>query len=746
MRRFLPAVMPLAYVGFTLLVFWKVWTPIDGAAGFWRFDPRFEYWGDLIFQVDTLGDGTLALWNPWDRGGFPLYGDPQPGMLYPGNWPLLLWGLFAGGVGPAVVAVKILAHWIFGSIGMHLFLRRLGVREPACYAGGVLFGFTCPKVRYNGSALNWSIAWIPWLLLATHWFAEKPSPRRGIVLGSTFAMVLLSGAPAVVLYALIVTVPYAVWLLRGRIRAHWKPIAIAAGVSILWLAPLVLSNMQQVPESVRETRDLGFIAHSAYSPSHLVGFLIPRISHQNVYFGVLALLALVLAARSENRAPAMIFLGVAAAGILLAFGTHAGVLPATASAVPVFGLFRQAHRYVYVTAVAIPIVAALGLSYAISLEDRALRDRLARWVTAIGGALAFALLVALLVSVVIADKLDTDKNDALALAVASAVLSTWALRWTLVRDGSWRVAFGWIAAGVMVIDVWTANGSLLTGGLTPPPVPRNDAALSRLEGVDRDWRIYDWGYFDFRPGTRLAVRDFGGYEDDPLGLSRYKILRDAAKRDLRLLGHANVRYFASSGQRNPRLSVPRSDDFTVIDKGLWQLEKRAPAVYYVADPVHVQGPEKALAALRGIEPGTGAVYEGPPAPAGPPGAAPVAGRIVTLEPNRVVAEIETPGPGLVVIAEAYYPAWTAEVDGRATEIQPANVMFRAVPVQGAGVHRIEMQLRPARFWGALPLYAGGLGLFVWACVTGAPGRRRRSRRPRSSTPPSSDRPTAEESA
>src|SRR5688572_23511115 len=80
-------VMPTIYLAFTLIVFWQLWTPIEGARGFWRYDPRYEYWGDLIFQVDTLRDGIVAMWNPHDRGGFPLYGDPQPGLLYPGNWP-----------------------------------------------------------------------------------------------------------------------------------------------------------------------------------------------------------------------------------------------------------------------------------------------------------------------------------------------------------------------------------------------------------------------------------------------------------------------------------------------------------------------------------------------------------------------------------------------------------------------------------------------------------------------------------
>ncbi len=664
LRRLSPAVMPLAYTVFTLLVFWQVWTPISGAAGFWRFDPRFEYWGDLIFQSRTLHHGVVAMWNPFDRCGFPLYGDPQPGLLYPGNWPLVGWGALTGGVGYGVVAVKILAHWVLAAAGMHVFLRRLGAREPACYAGGALTAFTSPRMRYGGSALNWSVAWIPWLLVATHWFAERPSWRRGVVLGTTFSMVLLAGAPAAVIYALLAAVPFGLFAMRGKLRDSWLPLAVAAGVALLWVLPLIASNLQQLPATVREQRDLSFIAHSAFTPGELVGFLAPRLSGQNLYFGILALLATGLMLVSERRGLALLWCCVAAGGVLLAFGIHAGVLPATASAVPGFGFFRQAHRYVYVTAIAVPVTAGLGLSYAMSVDDADRRLRLGRVIAVIGGAITFALGIAWLVAIVVG-KVASAKSDALALGTVSAAASSWLLAEMLLRDGRWRTTVGWLAAVVVALDVWTANSPATAVGFTPPPEPKHDAVVATLSGVNRDWRVYDWGYLDFRPGTRLGIRDFGGYEDDPLGLSRYKLLHDASRGNLRLLGHANVRYFLTGNNRQPRLQPRPDDGFRQLQRGVWELSKRAPAVYWVADAQVAPDPRAALAALRRIEPGAGAVVEGARPPSGPPGAAPVAGRMTTFEPNRVVAEIDTPGPGLVVIAEAYYPVWRATVERRA---------------------------------------------------------------------------------
>src|SRR6266545_7183342 len=92
------AAAPLAYLVLTLLVYWPLWTPIEGARATWRYDARWDYWGDLILHWRTLADGHLALWDPFDRTGHPLYGDPHPGVLYPPNWPLYLWGFATGAV------------------------------------------------------------------------------------------------------------------------------------------------------------------------------------------------------------------------------------------------------------------------------------------------------------------------------------------------------------------------------------------------------------------------------------------------------------------------------------------------------------------------------------------------------------------------------------------------------------------------------------------------------------------------
>ena len=59
----------------------------------------------------------------------------------------------------------------------------------------------------------------------------------------------------------------------------------------------------------------------------------------------------------------------------------------------------------------------------------------------------------------------------------------------------------------------------------------------------------------------------------------------------------------------------------------------------------------------------------------------------------VVLSVATDRPGLLVLHDLYYPGWEATVDGKATPVLRANLLFRGVEVP-AGEHRVEFTFRP----------------------------------------------------
>jgi hypothetical protein len=91
--------------------------------------------------------------------------------------------------------------------------------------------------------------------------------------------------------------------------------------------------------------------------------------------------------------------------------------------------------------------------------------------------------------------------------------------------------------------------------------------------------------------------------------------------------------------------------------------------------------------------------------------------ITAYEPARVVMEVEAARPGYVVLADAWYPGWQAEVAPLAGEgaaeapVLQADLLFRAVPVQ-AGLWQVTLTYRPR--WVGVGGVVSLVGLLVWA--------------------------------
>jgi hypothetical protein len=67
-----------------------------------------------------------------------------------------------------------------------------------------------------------------------------------------------------------------------------------------------------------------------------------------------------------------------------------------------------------------------------------------------------------------------------------------------------------------------------------------------------------------------------------------------------------------------------------------------------------------------------------------------------IEPCRVELTAHLGEPGLVVLADVFYPGWRLTVDGKATEILRVNRMMRGAAVD-AGTHRLVYTYQPLSF-------------------------------------------------
>ena len=706
------AVPALAFLAIVLAMFWRLWTPIPGARRTFGWDAQWEYWGDLQLQLDAWRRAELPLWNPFDRAGYPLHADPQAGVLYPVTWLLLGVGALAGGAQWWLVSVKIVFHFWLAGVGMYAYLRRRGTAVPACYAGGLILILTYPFVHNLFSALNWGMAWAPWILLAIDAAAERPTTRSAALLALALGMGWLAGAPAAFWYTLLVCVPYGAWAFlhharaaedrRAYLRRAAAVLGVAAGLFVALVAAQLGATAALVGHTVRDSRDLAFLGTTAFTPDDVVAFFIPRYpaGGENTYLGVIAIIGAAAALTLRPSARALVLGGAAMLGVLCAWGDIGLFLPIEASLVPPFGFFRRAHRYLYVTVVPVAILGAEGLAALAALEAAEARRRVGNLLLGVG-----ALGVLLWGTGFIVKARDLSKiepwRDAYACAFVSTLVSAFLLRQVVTQDGAWRRVFLAVAVVALGADLWFSRSFVVDRNMYPIPDTRADRDARTLAGLPLAVRVYDREYLKFRPGARLGLRDLGGYENDPLALSRYVRLRDAVHRAPRLLGHANVGFLLEAGGSVLAKQPADTAALRVIKPGVLAVAEVAPAVVWVGRPTVVDTEAAAVPALVATRPGTQAVLErgtlsaaerAAAAAGAGVDAAPVAGRFVEYGRNRLVAEVTAPTAGVVVIAEAYFPGWSATVDGCAARIVPANGLFRGVFV-GPGAHTIVMRYR-----------------------------------------------------
>ena len=113
---------------------------------------------------------------------------------------------------------------------------------------------------------------------------------------------------------------------------------------------------------------------------------------------------------------------------------------------------------------------------------------------------------------------------------------------------------------------------------------------------------------------------------------------------------------------------------------------------FVTTPRFVDGGPAALAALatRPVARGQLAVVEGTPRPGfsgQPPAAAPTPAQVIHYAPERVVLRATARRPGVLVLNDAFFPGWSATVDGRPVPIVRTNYLVRGV-LLSAGTHRV----------------------------------------------------------
>ncbi|MBX3066214.1 MAG: YfhO family protein, partial [Anaerolineae bacterium] len=497
-------------------------------------------------------------------------------------------------------------------------------------------------------------AWLPWLLLATDLIIEGYTLRRWLLLAIVLAMMLLAGHAQWTFYSLILAGCYALWQIasvRGSLR-KLVPFFLAGAFAVLICAVQLLPTAEFQRLSQRADRlNEGFALNFSYSPVSLVTLFNPDFFgnpgdgsyvigglyfETALYIGFIPILfALIGIYRSVGHKQGRFFALVAVIAILLATGRNLPLYPLLYRYVPTFNLFQAPARWLLLAAFALAILAAYG---AAAFEATYKIKRRLRLLIAAGAGTAVigaVFLVLLMMSRELVQMLRGVTWLGVLVALMGGVL--------LIQpkaDSPRRLLWQIALLFVIIADLTLANR--LNNPLVAPDF--YSSACPPATPV----RLF------FSEASDTALRDsLLSYDDYRATISNAAQFRCSNLANLNLLDRQPL-----LNNFDPLLTAWYAEFITQVNDN-------------PAD-------ERLAAALRREIKLDGVA------------------QIVAETPQQITIAVDATKDTRLVLMDTYYPGWAATVDGAATEIQQADIAFRAISVP-AGEHTVVMTYDPASF-------------------------------------------------
>lgn len=464
--------------------------------------------------------------------------------------------------------------------------------------------------------------------------------------------------------------------------------------------------------------------------------------HNHEYAGlVLLLLAAIPFVGGGRRRLRWFFAGLAGIAVLFALGEHTPIWRITYEILPGISLFRAPSQAAYLLAFSAATLAALGVDHIFAcVRDPEPGRRVQRLLLVVTGALgAVALLAA-------AGTLTSLWTSVLYPGITEAKRQALGAALPHIGTGAWIAVF---LAGAVAALVWALRRAYLAPGIVvgalvalvvldayridrvfiqtmdferwAAPDANIQAVLDREAGSSEPYRMLSFRNAgqDLMPalhGIELA----GGHHPNDLARYRDLIGMVGSGQPMNLYGSEsirrllNVRYLlwpdlqmGSSPQGNvfSRTQLPdgRTYETVFMEAGLARARLVGSAVVIPDDEA------MAYMLSPGFDPETEVVLA-EPSPVDLPGA-PVAGEVDWLErgPDRMRLAVRSSAPALLAIADNWYPAWRARVNGRDTPVLRAYHTLRAIPVP-AGDSEVELRYRSdvvlRSFWLGVIILAG----------------------------------------
>jgi hypothetical protein len=688
----------------------------------------------LVGQL--IRHGQMPVWTNQLCSGVPLAGasaDPIGLGAFSLLPPAAALDLFV------IVLLLVAAHGAYG------LARRFGADRPGAVLTGIAFagsGYIACQLKHLGIVST--VVWLPVGLLfidrALDVSAPTTGPRRALFMalfGLVFAEQVLSAFPQSAYICALVygsfalfraisdrrrlgSLPVWLWLLGGLGAA--AVLGAAAGAVVLF----PLSALGGVSD---RSEALGWVwsTRVAYWPPNVMNFLIPYF-HGDIsnatytgpsifwedygYVGIATVLLAIYGGVREWRRPAAAFsIVMTVVAFLLVLGAATPVFRVAYLLLPGMKTFRFPTRFLIVVELGLALLGGLGLT-----RLRADLERRWRAPSRVPRTIVLALCVGTAVDLFVVQPRQNPMVPARdwlavphtveAIRADSPQPRTFTPRYRDLHMRTFAQAHGWadVEPYFELRDILAPNTG---GGFWNTP------SADSYAGIAARWFVDVWGdhnratslvsqlaYLDFgtrtlhvAPGLAKVLRTYGvSHVLSPYPLAGEAlplVSHDGNAYIYRVDGTARVRFVrAARHVTSDREAGRRLLDFSFDPDREILLDEAPDSVHPTVDEV-VDGASGAAAGRAAV----------------------------TREDSRRVAiEAEAPADGFLLLADTFYPGWTAQVDGVSTPIYRANHSVRGIQLP-KGHHEVLFTFEAPGFVRGLQITLLAVSLLLlWAGV------------------------------
>jgi len=672
----------------------------------------------------SVAKGRLPLWNPYHWLGRPFLADIESAFFYPSEWLYLVLDVHLA------CLLTCAIHYVLLLYGMVKLARSLAVEALPSFFSAFVFAASAPIVgAFTSGLIHYAqaLCWAPLVFYLGVRLQAGPHRRDVALLALTLGLQVLGGNPHA---AWLTQVGLCVFLLGRRLEGPWRPSAVALAVDLAFVGAaiglgLALAGVALLPMAELVTqgnRPAASVAYAAvFSEPHFgwATLLVPTqrpmfsfMATSQLYAGLLPLVAGVCGLSFVRDRNIRALCLVAAFSALLAGGEATPFFRILFHVLPGMGWLRiHARATVFVT---LPVVLGAGLffSRAHSRRGTAQVAATAMVVGTVGAVFcllwpgygrmagmtaALRALLAGMTGLVLVQWTTVDRNCGRARwVVAGAIVLLTSIDLGLAaRDLKQDNREQDLSDFTRKLHATLAEQRLLVPGKPPPrvflPGPCENA------GMDHGWSAVQ-GYSALGPGRVWR------HLHEVLGISPPFAERALLSAELAAFGpfpYRSMGLVIGIDPRSQQVVYNRNPD---------------PRAYLVGSVRQVRDDIEATALIRqGHDFHVTGLVEQPlalPETAfGPEARA----TITHFEPERIVVEVESGAPALLVLAEPWFPGWSATVNGTVAPCMPANAWMRAVSVP-AGKSQVVFGFRSTYLAEGVALsllgLAGIVGLLV----------------------------------